>query len=60
MPNLLEKTGKIVFLRAHDLGTGFGPPNDQLDVEAVFCLNAIAEGAEKDDLSGFFEQIGHG
>jgi hypothetical protein len=45
MPNLLEKTGKIVFLRAHDLGTGFGPPNDQLDVEAVFCLNAIAEGA---------------
>jgi hypothetical protein len=45
MPNLLEKTGKIVFLRAHDLGTGFGPPNDQLDVEAVFCLNAIADGA---------------
>lgn len=45
MPNLLEKTGKVVFLRAHDLGTGFGPPNDQLDVEAVFCLNAISEGA---------------
>ena len=45
MANLLEKTGKIVFLRAHDLGTGFGPPTDQLDVEAVFCLNAIADGA---------------
>ena len=45
MPNLLEKTGKIVFLRAHDLGTGFGPPNDQLDVEAVFSLNSIADGA---------------
>ena len=45
MSNLLEKTGKIVFLRAHDLGTRFGPPNDQLDVEAVFCLNAIADGA---------------
>jgi hypothetical protein len=45
MANLLEKTGKIVFLRAHDLGTKFGPPNDQLDVEAVFCLNAIADGA---------------
>ena len=45
MSNLLEKTGKIVFLRAHDLGTKFGPPNDQLDVEAVFCLNAIADGA---------------
>jgi hypothetical protein len=45
MANLLEKTGKIVFLRAHDLGTGFGPPNDQLDVEAVFILNAIGDGA---------------
>lgn len=45
MANLLEKTGKVVFLRAHDLGTGFGPPNDQLDVEAVFSLNAIADGA---------------
>ncbi len=45
MPNLLEKTGKVVFLRAHDLGTGFGPPNDQLDVEAVFCLNSISDGA---------------
>jgi hypothetical protein len=45
MSNLLERTGKIVFLRAHDLGTRFGPPNDQLDVEAVFCLNAIADGA---------------
>ncbi len=45
MPNLLEKTGKIVFLRAHDLGTGYGPPNDQLDVEAVFILNAIGDGA---------------
>jgi hypothetical protein len=45
MSNLLEKTGKIVFLRAHDLGTGYGPPNDQLDVEAVFILNAIGDGA---------------
>jgi hypothetical protein len=45
MSNLLEKTGKIVFLRAHDLGTKYGPPNDQLDVEAVFILNAINDGA---------------
>jgi hypothetical protein len=45
MSNLLEKTGKIVFLRAHDLGTGYGPPNDALDVEAVFILNAIGDGA---------------
>jgi hypothetical protein len=45
MSQLLEKSGKIVFLRAHDLGTRFGPPNDQLDVEAVFILNALTDGA---------------
>jgi hypothetical protein len=45
MANLFEKTGKIVFLRAHDLGTGYGPPNDQLDVEAVFILNNLTSGA---------------
>jgi hypothetical protein len=44
MPDLLEKTGKIIFLRAHDLGTGYGPPNDFLDVEAVFILNSLGEG----------------
>ena len=45
MAQLLEKSGKIVFLRAHDLGTVYGPPNDQLDVEAVFILNALSDGA---------------
>ena len=45
MPDLLEKTGKIIFLRAHDLGTGYGPPEDELDVEAVFILNAMEDGA---------------
>ena len=45
MADLLEKTGKIVFLRAHDLGTGYGPPSDFLDVEAVFILNALGDGA---------------
>jgi hypothetical protein len=44
MPDLLEKTGKIIFLRANDLGTGYGPPNDFLDVEAVFILNSLGEG----------------
>jgi len=45
MANLLEKTGKIVFLRAHDLGTGFGPPNDAIDGEAIFILNTLTDGA---------------
>jgi hypothetical protein len=43
--DLLEKTGKLVFLRAHDLGTGYGPANDELDVEAVFILNALNDGS---------------
>jgi hypothetical protein len=45
VPDLLEKTGKLVFLRAHDLGTDYGPPNDSLDVEAVFILNALDQGS---------------
>jgi hypothetical protein len=45
LSDLMEKTGKIVFLRAHDLGTAYGPPSDKLDVEAVFILNAFGEGA---------------
>lgn len=35
---ILESTGKISFLRVHDVGTGFGPPGDQLDVEVVVKL----------------------
>jgi hypothetical protein len=45
MTDLLEKTGKIIFLRANDLGTGYGPPSDFLDVEAEFILNSLGEGA---------------
>jgi hypothetical protein len=31
----LAATGKLTFLRAHDLGTKFGPASDQIDVEVV-------------------------
>jgi hypothetical protein len=44
MADLLQKTGKIVFLLAEDLAYGYGPPGDELDAEAVFILNAIGEG----------------
>jgi len=37
--NLLQSSGKVTFLRVHDVGTGFGPPSDQLDVEVVIQLN---------------------
>lgn len=37
----LEQTnGKIIFLRIHDIGTGYGPEHDQIDVEAVIRLNS--------------------
>jgi hypothetical protein len=36
---LLARTGTITFLRVHDVGTGFGPPTDSIDVEAVIKLN---------------------
>jgi hypothetical protein len=44
MADLLQKRGKIVFLLAEDLAFGYGPPGDQLDVEAVFILHALGEG----------------
>ena len=35
----LASTGKLTFLRAHDVGTKFGPPTDQIDVEVVVKLD---------------------
>ena len=36
---LLQRQGKVTFLRVHDVGTKFGPPGDQIDVEVVFQLD---------------------
>jgi hypothetical protein len=36
---ILQSSGKLTFLRVHDVGTGWGPPDDQLDVEAVIQLD---------------------
>jgi photosystem II stability/assembly factor-like uncharacterized protein len=40
MGSLLTTQGRITFLRIHDVGTGFGPPTDFLDVEAVVILDS--------------------
>ena len=40
MADLKQGAGRIVFLRAHDVGTGWGPPSDFLDIEAVFILDS--------------------
>ena len=34
----LQSTGKLRFLRVHDVGTKYGPSTDQIDVEVVFGL----------------------
>jgi len=36
---LLQTTGKLTFLRVHDVGGGFGPPSDFIDTEAVLKLS---------------------
>src|SRR5271169_6754798 len=38
--DLVENKGRITFLRVHDVGTGFGPPTDFLDVEVVIQLDS--------------------
>ncbi len=37
---VLAAEGRLSFLRAHDVGTKFGPPSDQLDVEVVVQLDS--------------------
>jgi len=37
---ILAATGKLTLLRVHDLGTGFGPPTDFIDVEVVIGLDS--------------------
>ncbi|GIE95480.1 hypothetical protein [Paractinoplanes rishiriensis] len=44
----LAATGKVTFLRAHDVGTAFGPDNDQIDVEVVARVSS-----EPDTAMGF-------
>ncbi|MFY1631683.1 hypothetical protein ACN27F_00140 [Solwaraspora sp. WMMB335] len=32
---ILRATGKVTFLRVHDLGGGYGPPDDHIDGELI-------------------------
>jgi hypothetical protein len=38
---LLNGSGKITMLRAHVVGSGFGPPQDKIDVEVVFGVDTL-------------------
>jgi hypothetical protein len=37
---LLQSSGKLTFLRTHDVGTAYGPPGDSIDVEVVIKLDS--------------------
>ena len=37
---LVESKGRITFLRVNDVGTGFGPPTDFIDVEIVVQIDS--------------------
>lgn len=39
--NLVESKGHITFLRVHDVGTGYGPSSDYIDVEVVVQLDSL-------------------
>ena len=36
----VNASGKLTLLRVHDLGTGYGPPSDYIDVEVVIWLDS--------------------
>jgi hypothetical protein len=41
----LQSSGKLTFLRVHDVGTKFGPSTDQIDVEVVMKLSSEPDRA---------------
>lgn len=42
---LLNASGKLTFLRVHNVGTGWGPSNDFIDVEVVCKLSSMPDHA---------------
>jgi hypothetical protein len=34
-----QRSGRVTFLRVHDVGSKYGPSTDQIDVEVVIQLN---------------------
>lgn len=42
---LIGTAGKLTFLRVHDVGTGWGPASDFIDVEVVCKLDSQPDSA---------------
>lgn len=71
-PSVLAAEGRITLLRVHDLGTRYGPPTDEIDVEAVIKLdskpdmafgfqlrNDASEGVHRDMLNLLRDAFNH-
>jgi hypothetical protein len=43
--SLQAASGRITLLRVHDVGTGYGPPYDQLDAEVIVILDSEPDKA---------------
>jgi hypothetical protein len=43
--DILESSGKLTYLRVHDVGTGYGGPSDFLDGEVVIKLDSEPDKA---------------
>lgn len=56
---LLESSGKLRFLRVHDVGTKYGPPTDQIDVEVVFGLDSEPKKAFGFKLRNDTQEVAH-
>ncbi len=39
---MMSASGKITYLRVNDVGTGYGPGSDYIDVETVIGLDTMA------------------
>lgn len=44
-PRLIQSTGELTFLRVHDVGSGWGPASDFIDVEVVVKLSSVPDRA---------------
>ena len=56
---LVQSSGKLKFLRVHDVGTKYGPPTDQIDVEVVFGLSTEPKKAFGFKLRNDTQRLAH-
>ena len=56
---LQQSSGKLRLLRVHDVGSKYGPPADQIDVEVVFGLKGATKKAFGFKLRNDTQRLAH-